>query len=160
MPVREARRADLEALLDQLERLNATGTEADPRYRIRSGARDFLREHHGETWFGRFQPFPACLVDERDGVLAGFVSGAPRQDHPVLDHPPTARIGELWVEPAYRRQGVARALVTAFRERCARAGYADVEVSTLARDARAVAFWRSVGFDDLRLVLLATPPAG
>lgn len=157
--IREAVRSDLEALLDGLARLDATGEAADPRYRLRPDWRAVQRERLADLWFGRFLPFPACLVDERDGGLAGFVGGAPRADHPILDEPPTAKIEVMWVEEPHRRLGIGRALVAAWLERAAAAGYGRIEVSTLARDARAVAFWRGVGFDDLRLVL-ATPPAG
>lgn len=143
--IREAVRSDRDALLAAALRLNATGTVADPRYRLRPDATKVLRERLGEVW---------CLVDERDGVVAGFVAGEPRRDHPILDQPHTCTISDLWVEEPFRRQGIGRALVAAFRVLAERRGFPRIEVTTLARDARALAFWRSVGFDNLRVTLV------
>lgn len=157
--IRAARRSDSGGLLEALMRLNETGTAADPRFRLRPDGRASLRAHLDEVWFGRFRPFPAAFVAEEDGALVGFVSGEPLPDHPLLDQPPSARIENLWVEPQARRRGLARALVAAFREAAAGAGLHRIEVQTLVRDARAVAFWRSVGFDDLRVLLVAEGPA-
>ncbi len=150
---RQAERSDLEGILDSLGTLNANGTAADERYRLRSHSRALLRAHVLDTWFGRFLPSPACWVLEAPEGLVGLISGEPVQLHPVLDQPPTARIDNLWIDPGYRRQGLARTLVSTFREAANEAGYPRIEVSTLARDAMALAFWREVGFEDLRIVL-------
>ena len=166
MTPRPAERSDLEGILDLLGRLNANGSAADARYRLRGHSRALLRAQILDTWFGRFLPFPACWVLGGDGAgeageageaggasLAGLISGEPMQVHPVLDQPPTARIDNLWIEPDHRRKGLARALVATFRGAAHEAGYPRIEVSTLARDAQALAFWREMGFEDLRVVL-------
>ena len=155
MNLREATRRDVEGLLELLDRLNANGRAVDPRFRVRQDMRALQRDHLREAWFGRFLPFPACWVAEQEAGLHGFVSGLPQQAHPVLEAPPTARIENLWVDPEFRRQGIATALVQRFRAAAANAGYARCEVSTLARDDQALAFWRAQGFSDLRVALAA-----
>jgi GNAT superfamily N-acetyltransferase len=151
--IRPAARSDLAWLVGALGRLNAAGAEADPRYVPRTDMAALLRDQIDEVWFGRFHRFPPCLVAEEDGALVGLVAGGGRPPHPILDDPPTATISDLWVEPTHRMRGLARALVAAFRDHARAAGCTRLEVTTLARDGRAVAFWHALGFTDLRLVL-------
>jgi ribosomal protein S18 acetylase RimI-like enzyme len=151
--IRAAARSDLSWLVGALGRLNAAGTEADPRYVPRADTPLLLRAQIDEVWFGRFHRFPPCLVADEGGGLVGLVAGGGRPPHPILDEPPTAVISDLWVEPSHRRRGLARELVSAFRDHARAAGCTRLEVTTLARDTRAVAFWRALGFSDLRIVL-------
>jgi GNAT superfamily N-acetyltransferase len=154
--IRAAARADLDRVVDAVVRLAENGAAADPRYVLADDTRARLRSLFAEQWFGAFLPFPACLVDEREGRLVGLVSAEIAPPHPILPTAPGIRIDNLWVEPDHRRQGVGRALVAEMRRRADAAGYARHGVSTLARDERAVAFWRSVGFDPFTVTLLAT----
>jgi GNAT superfamily N-acetyltransferase len=151
--IRPAVRSDLDWLVGALVRLNAAGAEADPRYRPRAGQAALLRAHVDEVWFGRFHSFPPCLVAEVNGAPVGFVDGAGQPPHPILEHAPTASISDLWVEPDHRRHGHGRALAIAFRDAARAAGCSRIEVRTLARDARALAFWRALGFSDLSVSL-------
>ena len=133
--------------------LNAQGESVDPRYRMLEHRRALLRGYALDAWFGRFNPFPACWVAMREGEVVGMVSGEPLVVLPMFDQPPTARIDAIWVEPAHRRTGVARAMVARFREAATAGGYPRLQVTTLAKDARAIAFWRALGLDDLQVVL-------
>ena len=76
--------------------------------------------------------------------------------HPVLDSPPTAVITDAYVSPDHRRGGVGRALFDGVIAWATRRGVGQLEVGTLARDVRAVAFWRDLGFGEWR-VNLARP---
>ncbi len=156
--IRPALRSDLTWLVGALDRLNAAGTEADPRYVPRAGHTLLLRNHIDDVWFGRFHRFPPCLVAEHDGELVGLVAGGGQPPHPILDHAATASISDLWVEPAHRGRGQGRALVAAFRDAARAAGCTRLEVSTLARDARAIAFWHALGFSDLSVTLELDSP--
>ncbi len=151
--IRPAGRADLPKIVPLWAELNQEGTRVDPRYRVRPDVEALLAAYGSEAWFERFLPFPACLVAEVDGGPVGFVACLPVPDHPILEHEPTARIDSLYVSKAYRRRGLARALVEDMLRRATAAGYARFEVNTLALDARALAFWRATGFTDLRVVL-------
>jgi GNAT superfamily N-acetyltransferase len=152
--LREAVPSDLDAIVALLLRLNANGTAADPRYALRPDAGPHLREQLRDLWFGRFLPFPACLVAEPSrGSLAGLISAEVVPDLGILAFAPSARIDNLWVEPPWRRQGLGRALVAQMRARTSAAGYGRLTVSTLARDDRALAFWRAMGLQDLFVVL-------
>jgi GNAT superfamily N-acetyltransferase len=150
--IRPARRADHAALLDLWEDLQANGFAADPRYRPTPQARREMTAYTRDAWFDE-RPFPRVLVAEADGTLTGFVHGFPRIAVPVVDLSPTARIGDLHVHPDHRRRGIGRALVEAFAARALEAGFPRLEVGTLTADARAVAFWRAMGFDDWQVTL-------
>jgi GNAT superfamily N-acetyltransferase len=149
--IREAVRADLGRVVEVLVRLDGEGTGVDPRHRLRPEAADRLRERIAHDWFGRFLPFPACLLAE-DG--AGLIAGSVVPDAGILDGGPTACIDALWVAPERRREGLGRALVAAYRARIGAAGFSRIVVRTLARDARALSFWQAMGFDPLHVELV------
>lgn len=151
--IRPARRSDHDGLLDLWEDLQANGQASDPRYRPTPNARREMAAYTRDTWFD-LRPFPRVLIAEVDGTLAGFIHGFPRVALPVVDLAPTARIGDLHVHEAHRRRGIGRALVNAFVEQTANAGYPRIEVGTLTADARAVAFWRAMGFGDWQVSLV------
>lgn len=98
------------------------------------------------------EPAPAPLPEA--GPLVAFLGGAPASVSRVFDRPPTARIETLYVAPSHRRRGLGRRLVELFVETAHAAGYPEIEVGTLVRDERAVAFWRAAGFDPMRVVLV------
>ena len=151
--IREAVRADLGVLVEQIVALDENGTTADPRYRLHEDGPARLREHLLHAWFGRFLPFPACLVAEIDSRIVGLESGEVVPDPGILENPPTARIDNLWVDPAHRRTGLGRRLVDVYRARTEKAGFSRMTVGTLVRDARAVAFWQAMGFEPLTVTL-------
>lgn len=154
--IRPAERRDLDRIVAAVVRLNENGHAADPRYQLVDDGAARLRALFADRWFGQFLPFPACLVDERGDELAGLVSALVQPAHELLVQPATMCVDNLWVEPAYRRHGVARALVTEMRRRATAAGYARHVVGTLANDAQAVGFWQSVGYEPLTVLLEAT----
>ena len=64
--------------------------------------------------------------------------------------PPRASIGWLLVDPAFRRRGVAQALVTAALAAAHAAGTERVTAETLPTWPAAAAFWRAAGFSEHR----------
>jgi len=156
MEIRPAQRPELPELIHLWEQLMIDGETADPSYRRAPEATDRMR-HYMSSWF-EDPSFTRCLVADSVG-LVGFIQGAPVAPLGILDLPPTARIGDLWVSPAHRRQGLGRKLVEAFVERATAAGFLRTEVGTLVRDERAVAFWRSLGFVDRNVILARDPYA-
>lgn len=136
----------------------AEGRRADPRYVPVAGARREMREHVRGMWPAR-KPFPACFVAESGGTLVGYLGIQAAPPHPVVDRPPHAKISDLYVRPAARRTGVGRRLVETGLAAAEAAGYRHFDVGTLALDARAVAFWTSMGFGPW-LVTLRRDPRG
>ena len=131
--------------------LQDDGTASDPRYATAPGGRAAMKARWADLWVCR-DPFPGCFVAD-DGALCGYVSGTLIPEHPILVATATVRIDNAYVAPRARRQGLGRRLVEAFIGAANRAGFRGVDVGTLVRDERAVAFWRGLGFDPMRITL-------
>ncbi len=94
-------------------------------------------------------------VAEVDGKLVGFVTWA--------IHDGIGRIGWIAVSGAHHRRGIGRRLVASAEEDLSAAGIDVLEVDTLGESVdyepyeRTRAFYRSVGFQDLKSVMLDNP---
>jgi GNAT superfamily N-acetyltransferase len=62
-------------------------------------------------------------------------------------------ITDASVTAAHRRAGIGRQLFHDIEQWAHTLGADNLEVGTLALDERAVAFWRSLGFEDWRVTL-------
>lgn len=79
-----------------------------------------------------------------DGEPAGFLCGLLKRS--ACYSRPSAEVTELYVCPAYRRQGVARQLLEAFFELCRQEGAEAVTVLTGEDNAPAQALYQRMGF--------------
>lgn len=152
MLIRTAAPADIDDITALWFALNRTGNKADPRYRLSRTAGASMKETLG-GWASGGRP---TWVAEIEGGLVGVVSTKPAAAHPVLDLPKTLVVTDLYVNEANRRCGVGPRLFEAVQSYAVANGVAAVEVGTLALDRRAVAFWRSQGFEDWRVTLSGT----
>jgi GNAT superfamily N-acetyltransferase len=93
------------------------------------------------------RPTSAAFIAEERGRMVGFVSGGLETNQPDRLPERFATVGYLYVDPGSRRQGIARRLVAAMSD-WARVEHdvTHMEMSVLAADVSAAAFWRSVGF--------------
>ena len=88
--------------------------------------------------------FPGLLLVARDEhAVVGVV---------LAVYSPSAELGrvlvvnDLFVDPAFRRKGVGRALATRLLEEAKAMGIDRVDLEILPSNAVAVAFWKSMGF--------------
>jgi ribosomal protein S18 acetylase RimI-like enzyme len=58
------------------------------------------------------------------------------------------KISDLWVEPAYRGRGIARALIRMAEARLRAAGVRRAEISAIPANADALRLYRSLGYSD------------
>ncbi|MFT4624503.1 MAG: GNAT superfamily N-acetyltransferase [Myxococcota bacterium] len=148
--------ADVPVVLELWTALMAGGSATDPRYRLADDARAAMWSYVRNDWLSGRYPFPALWVADGESVV-GFVSITVVPANPVVAFAPTAQIGDLWVQPEHRRQGVGARLVNTARQAASEAGYRRHKVGTLIRDTRAVAFWENQGFTPLYVQLTAEP---
>jgi ribosomal protein S18 acetylase RimI-like enzyme len=71
-----------------------------------------------------------------------------------------AIIESLFISPDFRRLGIGTELVDLAREALARLGASNIEISVVAANPPAVAFWSRLGFGDFRLHMVCRLPSG
>lgn len=99
-------------------------------------------------WAGE-HPGGSVLVAEVSGEVAGFlITGIVHELGTYV--PEDARIvgdlSDLWVEPAFRGRGIARALIAGAEARLRAAGIRRVQVSAVPGNAAALALYRRLGY--------------
>ncbi len=110
--------------------------------RIRDWCEGRGRGAPGRTWFRHFAGtswVAEATTDRRElGILLGFLSA---------DHPASAVVHLLAVDPGVRRRGLARALVERFATEVAAAGATTVATTWRPDDRAGLAFWAALGFE-------------
>lgn len=99
----------------------------------------------------RSQGIEHPVLAEVDGNVVGFASL--RLLNYLGEDAPYAEISELFVLERYRRQGMARALMTELEVRARAAGASSVAILTAADNAPAVALYRAMGFQEFSIAL-------
>ncbi len=94
----------------------------------------------------RDDPDTRTFVAETDGQVIGYVLGAVVDLHPDLfQHVDVGFIADIFVDPGYRGQGVARRLVMAINQWFASVGVDHVEWQVAAKNDVGRKFWEAVG---------------
>jgi ribosomal protein S18 acetylase RimI-like enzyme len=91
------------------------------------------------------------IVAELNGHVVGFASL--RLVNYLGEDAPYAEISELFVSAPYRRQGIARALMTELEGRARAAGASSIAVLTATDNDAAVALYRAMGFQEFSIAL-------
>jgi GNAT superfamily N-acetyltransferase len=133
MMVREAEPRDAAALTALVVALNAQQGDATDRITEARVKADLIARGAG----GR------CVVAERDGALVGYATGFPTYESGFA-----ARgfyVGDLFVVPQARRQGVARALLAALGRTALQAGGDHLWLTAKPWNSAAHALYRRLG---------------
>jgi ribosomal protein S18 acetylase RimI-like enzyme len=143
--VRRARIADLPALGRMAAELVAAHHAFDPQRFFAPGPgppasyASFLR--------GRISAADAIvLVAELDGAVIGYAFGSVEGYDYLSLRGPAGVVHDLFVEPAYRRRGVARRLLDATLDGLRARGVPRVVLSTAERNREAQRLFASLGF--------------
>lgn len=142
--IRAAERRDADGLYEQWERVRQYNASLDPRI---VPAPVSLVEFRAalDAILGR--EGAATFVAEDSGTLVGFVRGVIELQQPDRLPERHASIGYLYVAPTHRRQGIGRRLFEAVAAWAAtHDGVRHFEMTVLAKDDEAAAFWRQLGF--------------
>ncbi|MBP7514098.1 MAG: GNAT family N-acetyltransferase [Flavobacteriales bacterium] len=104
----------------------------------------------GRVWLdgarGGLERFARFAVAEFEGHVAGFAHAAVKL---APDHLGGERIGHvthLYVSPAHRRSGIARALAASLHEWLMAKQVTSIELQVVHRNEAGLAFWRSLGY--------------
>jgi GNAT superfamily N-acetyltransferase len=133
MITRLANPGDHEAVFPMLRQLRLQQQKLDAAlYQLHPDAEQrFLR------WIGQVgeDPRSTLLVAEEQGQIVGFIYAVVERDLPIYLHAEFAVIHEWWVEPAFRRRGLRRALIDLAVKELARVGVRQLRVRTAVWDA-------------------------
>lgn len=95
---------------------------------------------------------PRCAIEQKH-YLALWRDGAPRAVLDLVEGYPRERtlyVGFFFLSPALRRQGLGREIMEAVLQAAGDAGLDNARLACLLNNAGGHAFWRSLGFGDLR----------
>lgn len=147
MTIRPATPDDAPLVVPMVERL--TGFLAE-----RDRAKYEPLPHVGEmyrSWLGSraTDPRAVFLVGERrPGQLVGFLIGTVEREIPIYRLTEYGFIHDIWIEPDYRNEGLARQLVTLAAERFAAIGVEQVRLDVLVSNDSARKLFETCGFRD------------
>jgi len=90
-----------------------------------------------------------------DGKLVGYVMFQSEVKTPLEVSHKVSYVMDLYVKPAYRRQGVGRQLLQYCMGRIKSRGVTDVQLRVWCMNKGAIALYRQLGFRDRMLTMLS-----
>lgn len=90
-----------------------------------------------------------AFVAEADGVIVGFVYGFIYQIPGIMLHP-IAILDSLYVEEAYRSNGIATALFHAFQKFASDNNVSKIELKVMSHNDSAIDLYTKLGFCELK----------
>lgn len=152
--IREAGPGDRPALIAFMAALQEFERAAEPH---RTPGAEMAESHVAALidWAGE-HPGGSVLVADTGGRAVGFlITGIEARTGTYV--PKDARLvgdlSDLWVEPAFRGRGIARALIATAEARLRAAGIRRAEISALPGNAAALGLYRRLGYADYLLTL-------
>ncbi|MBD6616951.1 GNAT family N-acetyltransferase [Komarekiella sp. 'clone 1'] len=144
MLIRPATPADVPAVLPMVAKICALHKSWD------SAKYGFLPhpEQHYEQWLRRLanNERSVFLVSEDQSQLVAFLVATVEREIPIYRLQEFAFIHDLWVEPEYRQNGLARQMVTLSVERFHQMGVNQIRLDTAAVNEAARRLFASCGF--------------
>ena len=108
-----------------------------------------------EAWMGEHYA-GGNVIAEVDGKPAGWALFAVATVHGFMvpeEHRLIGQISDLWVEPAYRKLGLASALVQEAERRFKAAGIKRVHIAAIVSNARAIRLYEGLGYQTYEIEL-------
>jgi ribosomal protein S18 acetylase RimI-like enzyme len=144
MNIRRVEPEDAKAIAKLWQALSDYHVEIDPRMpTTTSGAANRYASRMIER---RDDPYTRTFVAEVDGQVVGYILGAVLDLHPDLfQHVEAGFIADIFVDSAYRQQGIARKLVDTMSEWFVSEGVQHIEWQVAAANESGIRFWEAIG---------------
>jgi GNAT superfamily N-acetyltransferase len=115
-------------------------------------------EKRYEKWLTRLatQERSVFLVADNQGQLIAFIVATVEQEIPIYRTKEFAFIHDLWVEPEYRKQGIAKQIVEQTIERLRQIGVEQIRLDTATANEAARKLFTSCGFRLSTIEMLMT----
>jgi ribosomal protein S18 acetylase RimI-like enzyme len=142
--IRPATPADVPAVLPMVAKIAALHEAWDPaKYGYKSNVAEIYR-----TWMATRagDPRSVFLVAQRDQRLVGFLIGTLEREIPIYRLDAYGFIHDVWVEPEYRNEGIARQMTMLSIEKFREMGAKQIRLDTAAPNEAARALFASCGF--------------
>ena len=158
MILRTAQSADIPHLLPLIGKICALHQTWDPaKYGFRQQPEQLY-----ESWLGQLvvNPRHLCVVVEDQAQLIAFLIATVEKELPIYQVSEFAFVHDLWVEAAYRQQGIARQLVKWAIAHFTDLGIAQIRLDTAIANEPARALFLDCGFrpSTVELLIELTPP--
>lgn len=152
MEIRPARVEDVEAVLPLVAKIAALHESWDEsRFGARSGVPEMYdgwMRSHAESDESVF------LVAEREGRIIAFLIATIEFNIPIYRIEQYGFIHDLWVEEAYRNEGIARSMTMLALERFKSIGVTQVRLDTAAKNEIARGMFAQCGFRESTVEML------
>ncbi|MDJ0521554.1 MAG: GNAT family N-acetyltransferase [Planctomycetota bacterium] len=151
VPIRNARRGDIPSLLLLWNAMMKEIGAADPRFALHAHA----REHQAALFQKWIQDEEHLVVVAEEGgrLVIGFAVASIADGNGWQIPNRLGRISDVYVAPPRRRQGVARRLAGRLLDLLYETDVDTVRLAVAVSNEGAHAFWKSMGWEDLELVL-------
>jgi len=142
--IREARRGDVDIVVGMWVAMMAYHYALDHRFHFAADAPASYASHVRMLMKNRLA---RVYVAESDGTVAGFITAEVARRPPVYPVGQYGFIADMFVDPAYRRRGIGRALFEQTAKWLRSCGVTSIELLAAERNAEGAAFWRAMGFE-------------
>lgn len=150
-PIRNARRGDIPSLVLLWAAMMEENARTDARLALHPHAREHMAEQFS-AWMQDDKRF--VLIAEEGGRLP--VAYAAASIGPGNGWQVPARLGQVtdcYVVPSRRRRGTARRMAGRLKDLLYERGISTVRLQVAASNVSSLAFWRSMGYEDLEVIL-------
>jgi ribosomal protein S18 acetylase RimI-like enzyme len=143
---------DLTTVKALFHKLHAFNASLDPRFALSEDWETHFDAAMEEALRGRES---LCLIarERQSGQTGGFVLAAIHHDSRMWRHRDWVEVEALYVEDAWRGQGLAATLLTHACEWAERIGQPVVQLYVTASNARAIRFYRREGFREAQTIM-------
>ena len=144
MQIRPATPADVPAVLPMVAKIATLHESWDPaKYGYKANATEMYR-----SWLATRadDPRSVFLVAERESRLVAFLIATVERELPIYRLDQFGFIHDLWVEPEYRNEGIARQMTMLAIEKFRELGVKQVRLDTAEKNDAARALFASSGF--------------
>jgi ribosomal protein S18 acetylase RimI-like enzyme len=149
--VRSARRGDIPSLALLWAAMMEENARLDPRLAMHPHAKEHMAEQFA-AWLQ--DPSRVVLVAEEQGrLVVGYAAGCHGPGNGWQVPATLGQVTDCYVVPARRRRGVARRLGARLRDLLFERGVSTVRLNVAAKNEASRAFWRSMGWEDLEVIL-------
>jgi ribosomal protein S18 acetylase RimI-like enzyme len=147
MEIRPATAEDVPMVLPMVARICAFHESLDPaKYALRGDPQEMYRGWLVSRSRDRNSVFLVAEARDDPLQLAGFLVGTVENEIPIYRLQKYGFIHDLWVEPQYRNEGIARQMVSLAIERFGTIGVEQIRLDTAAGNEVAKSLFRSCGF--------------